>query len=64
MKINNVDGNDIVLDHGVIGIECDWLGGSQVSLSVTLFINSKDEHYECDSIEHAFNRYYEIVEDI
>ena len=62
MNINNVDCNNIVLDHGVIQIEASWCGGSQVELDICLYIESQDKHYSCNSIESAFSKYYEIIE--
>ena len=62
MKINNVDRNNIVLDHGVIQVEDSWIGGSQTELCVTLYIDKDDKHYDCTSIEAAFSKYFEITE--
>ena len=64
MKIDNIDGNDIVLEHGVIQVDANWVGGSQVELVVTLFIDKHDKHYDCNSIENAFSEYYRIIESI
>lgn len=62
MKINNLDCNDIILDYGVISIEAQWLGGSQVELGITLYIDKIDKHYDCNTIEAAFSKYHEITE--
>lgn len=64
MKIDNVDGNDIILERGVIQVDVNWVGGSQVELVVTLFIDNHDKHYDCNSIENAFTEYYRIIESI
>lgn len=62
MKINNLDCNDIILDHGVISIEAKWCGGSQVELVIMLYIDKTDKHYDCNTIEAAFSKYYELTE--
>ena len=63
MKINNTDGNDIILEHGVISVESVWLGGSQTELAITLYIESTDKHYDCNTIESAFAKYQTITEE-
>lgn len=62
MKINNVDRNNMVLDHGVIQVEDSWIGGSQTELCVTLYIERDDKHHDCANIEDAFSKYFEITE--
>lgn len=62
MEINNVDGNEIVLDHGFISIESQWCGGSQTELCVTLYIERDDKYHDCTNIEDAFSKYYEITQ--
>lgn len=55
------EGNEIILEHGSISVSANWCGGSQVSLDVTLFIDSTEKHYDCDSIEMAFIEYERIT---
>ena len=62
-KINNTDGDNIILECGVISVESVWCGGSQTELAITLYIESIDKHYDCKTIEAAFSEYKKITEE-